>query len=331
MSWKLKAHTLAVLSRLPAGRSLYHFLQKCAGTNRLNVRRDLDRAFELVDLTYQAQGSIQESVCLEVGTGWRPFVPFVLALGGARQVFTLDINPWLTLDYAVETWKSLELFIPEIAGVCRLPEHEVWDRYQSVPRRVRTLQELLAPLNVTYHYPGDARATGLPDRSVDLVVSSNVLEHIPREIQLDIHRESSRVLRPQGLAVHRFNPQDHYATVDARISHANFLRFSAREWHWLGGSGLAYHNRLRSRDYRELFEAAGLSLEICRERIDPRSLESIRSGTLPIHPDYRTYHPEELAVDYMWVVGRPAVEVNPVSSDSPDRHSALSCGISSRD
>lgn len=321
MSWKLKAHTLAVLSRVPAGRSLYHFLQKCAGTNRLNVRRDLDRAFELVDLIHQAQGNIEGAVCLEVGTGWRPFVPFVLALGGAKQVLTLDINPWLTSAYAVETWKSLELFIPEIAAHCRLPEHEVWDRYQAVPRQSRTLQELFTPLKITYQYPGDARRTGLPAGSVDYVVSSNVLEHIPREIQLEIHRESARILNPQGLAVHRFNPQDHYATVDSRITHANFLRFSSQEWHWLGGSGLAYHNRLRSRDYREIFAEAGLHLDICRERIDPRSLELIRSGTLPIHAEFQGYHPEELAVDYMWIVGRRQVPATtpaaPVPSPSP--------------
>src|SRR5690606_31918877 len=110
-----------------AGRSLYHFLQKCAGTNRLNLRRDLDRAFELVDLTFQAGASIEGSTCLEVGTGWRPFVPFVFALGGARRVVTIDVNPWLTDAYAVETWNALELVLPEIAANCRIPEHEAWD------------------------------------------------------------------------------------------------------------------------------------------------------------------------------------------------------------
>jgi len=315
MSWKLKSHALAVLSRLPAGRSLYHLLQKCAGTNRLNVRRDLDRAFELVDLVFQANGTIEDAVCLEVGTGWRPFVPFVFSLAGARQVITLDVNPWLTSSYALETWRSLELFLPEIAAYCKLPEHEVWDRYRSVPRSARSLNSILAPLNIDYVYPGDARETSLRNGSVDIVVSSNVLEHIPRHIQADIHRESRRILRPQGLAAHRFNPQDHFATVDARITHANFLRYSSAEWNWLGGSGLAYHNRLRSRDYREMFLEAGLSIEICRERIDKRSLTLIQSGALPVHPEFSSYQPEELAVDYMWIVCRNPTEVPATSSD----------------
>lgn len=304
MSWKLKAYALALLSRIPAGRTLYHQLQSLSGTNTLNLRRDLNRAFELIDLIHQVDGRVEGADCLEVGTGWRPFVPFVLALGGAKRVLTLDVNPWLSNSYAVETWESLELMLPEIAAYCRLPEHEVWDRYRSVPKGARTVREIFTPLSIEYIYPGDARATGLDGDSVDVVLSSNVLEHIPREIQQQIHSESNRILKPGGLTVHRFNPQDHYSTVDARISNANFLQFSAKEWHWLGGSGLAYHNRLRSRDYRELFTAAGLEIEICRERMDQRSLDQIHSGRLKVHEDFQSYSPEELAVDYMWVVCR---------------------------
>lgn len=37
MNWRMKAHLLAVLSRLPAGRKAYHRLQRVAGTNRLDL------------------------------------------------------------------------------------------------------------------------------------------------------------------------------------------------------------------------------------------------------------------------------------------------------
>ena len=302
MNWKLKAHALAILSRIPAGRSLYHALQKWAGTNRLDADRDLARAFELVELVRQAGGRIAGATCLEIGTGWRPFVPFVLALGGARQVTTLDINPWLTLGYAVETWQALEQFLDVVAARLGLPETEVRDRYRrAVCHQPKSLSQLLAPLKIDYIYPGDARDTGLESISVDLVLSSNVLEHIPPEIQAEIHRESFRVLRPGGLSVHRFNPQDHYSTVDPAITHANFLQYSPGDWNWYGGSGLAYHNRLRSRDYRNLFERTGFEIAVCRERVDERSLKAIRSGQLPIHRDFHRHTLEELAVDYMWL------------------------------
>jgi hypothetical protein len=323
MFWKLKAHALAMLSRVPAGRSAYHWLQKAAGTNRLNVRRDLDRAFELVDLVHQADGQLAGAKCLEIGTGWRPFVPFVLALGGAREIHTLDINPWLTLSYARETWGALEAYLPEIAEMCRASEKEVHTRYALVPRSARSLDQLLAPLNIHYLYPGDARATGLDRGSIDLVLSSNVLEHIPQEIQEAIHCESLRVLRTGGIAVHRFNPQDHFSTVDRGITHANFLRYSNAEWHWYGGSGLAYHNRLRSRDFNQMFAAAGFNLEISRTRIDPRSLAAICSGELAVHPEFAGYSPQELAGDYMWIVARkPAMKKIDIPAPAEDREMA---------
>ncbi|WP_437187413.1 class I SAM-dependent methyltransferase [Planctomicrobium sp. SH668] len=313
MSWKLKAHSLAVLSRVPAGRQIYHLLQKLAGTNRVNSQRDMNRAFELVDLAWEAGETIENSTCVEIGTGWHPFVPFVLALGGAKQVVTIDVNPWLTEQNARETWRSLEPFLPEIAAKCRFPEHEVWDRYRLVPKTAKTINDFFDPLQIRYIYPGDARHTGFAEGSVDLVVSSNVLEHIPLDIQTEIHQESKRILRVGGLAVHRFNPQDHYSTVDSKITNSNFLQFTSKEWEWLGGSGLAYHNRLRTRDYQQMFEQIGFELEVCRERIDARSLEALKSGQLQVADEFNSYTLDELAADYMWVACRkPNLPSTPV-------------------
>jgi hypothetical protein len=264
----------------------------------------LGRVFELVHLIREADEPIEGATIVEIGTGWRPFVPFVLALGGAKRIVTIDVNPWLSKAYAWETWRSLRDSLPEIAAHCRLPENLVQDRYLSVPEEIETLEELLAPLGIEYVYPGDARSTGLPEGSVDVVLSSNVLEHIPREVQADIHRETRRILKPRGIAAHRFNPQDHFATVDPAITNVNFLRYSSARWRWYGGSGLAYHNRLRAPDYRRMFNDAGLNVEICRERIDERSLRVLQAGVLRVHKEFRNYTMEELAVDYMWTVCR---------------------------
>ena len=317
MNWKIKAHSLAVLSRLPAGRQMYHWLQRCAGTNKLQVERDLGRAYELVEMIHESGRFIEGAECLEIGTGWHPFVPMVLSLAGAKRVTTIDVNPWLTEAYVRATWSSLRDHIPEIAARCGLPEIEIRHRYGAGSKASTGLQEFLKRLRIEYRYPGDARVTGFPKDSVDVVVSSNVLEHIPRELQVEIHAETRRILRPGGVAAHRFNPQDHFATVDKTITHANFLQYTSEEWHWYGGSGLAYHNRLRAPDYRNLFEAAGLKLEVCRERIDQRSLKAIESGDLKIADEFAVYSPEELAVDYMWIVCRKKTVTGGVAHETP--------------
>ena len=319
MNWKWKSHVLALLSRLPGGRSAYHRLQRLAGTNRLDIQEELSRAFELVELTREAGGDLLGAECLEIGTGWRPMVPFVLALGGVRHVRTIDVNPWLTTEYAWEGWQALEPHLSAIATTCGSSLKEVEERYRRIGTEPKRLGDLLDPLGIEYIYPGDARAVDAASGSFDLVVSSNVLEHIPYEVQQEIHQESFRLLKPGGLAVHRFNPQDHYSTVDSSITHANFLRFSEQEWKWYGGSGLAYHNRLRAPQYRDLFESAGFDLAICRERLDARTLEALKEGRLPVHADLNGFSHEELAVDYMWVVGRrPLVAAQAAVAGTPD-------------
>lgn len=325
MHWKAKAHVLALLSRAPGGHALYRWLQKITGTSGLRLRRDLDRAFELVELIQQAGGTVQGAEILEVGTGWRPMVPLVLALGGAKRVVTVDINPWLSLAYTRENLAALKPHLDEIADRCGANPSEVRARFQAVPTEVNSLDAILMPLGIEYRCPADARTTGLPNRSLDAVLSSNVLEHIPRDIQQDIHRETSRILKPSGLAVHRFNPEDHFATVDKKITQGNFLQFSSRDWLWYGGSGLAFHNRLRGRDYREMFASAGLEILVDRERTDERTLQAIESGTLPVHPEFAGYSPRELAINYMWLACRrpyvthEAPVANTPSSEAGDR------------
>ena len=50
MKWKLIAHGMAILSRMPGGHRLYHRLQTVLGTNRMDVDEGLRRSIEVIDL-----------------------------------------------------------------------------------------------------------------------------------------------------------------------------------------------------------------------------------------------------------------------------------------
>jgi SAM-dependent methyltransferase len=306
MHWKLKAHTLALLSRAPAGKALYHRLQRCLGTNPPQVQQNIARAAEIVDLIREAGHDPHRGVYMEIGTGWRPFVPFILHLIGAQRIITFDINPWLTKAYAFETCKVLQEHLLAISHRLHVDPQLLQHRYRVATGKGKDLLSLLNGFGVDYRYPGDAQATGLPDNSIDYVCSSNVLEHIPPTVLARIHRESLRVLRTGGLSVHRFNPQDHYCGVDCSITGANFLRYSQRAWRWYGGTGLAYHNRLRCCQHAALFMETGFDIQISRVRMDQRALDAMQQHKLPIHSDFAAFTPAELAADYMWLAARKA-------------------------
>jgi SAM-dependent methyltransferase len=304
MNWKIKAHTLAILSRSPGGNAVYHGLQRILGTNRLNIREALARCVDIVNLIREAGHDSVRGQVLEIGTGWRPFLPFVLSLLGAERVITFDVNPWLTRNYAFETYRALGKHIEQLAADLRVDPAMLRTRYARTLPQATDFKSLLDAFRIEYRCPANACQSGLPNGSIELVCSCNVLEHVSSEILGELHTESARVLKPGGLAVHRFNPGDHFAAIDKRITVANFVQFSAANWHWYGGSGLSYHNRLRCPDHAQLLEQAGFELAVNRVRGNERAAAAVRTGELPVHADYAKFTPDELAADYMWLVGR---------------------------
>jgi SAM-dependent methyltransferase len=302
MHWKVKAHTLALLSRVPGGRKAYHLLQRSLGSHRLDPPEYVRRALEIVEMIREVGRDPQQGTYFEIGTGWRPFLPFILYLVGAEKIISVDVNPWLNQGYTFETYQALGSQLQTIAQRLGIDVSFLKERYEPASE-AKSLSALLDAFHVDYRYPGDARKTGLPDASVDFVCSSNVFQHVPPDILADIHKEAFRILQPGGLAVHRFGPGDHYSHVDRSITAVHFLRFSERQWHWLGGSGLAYQNRLRAIQHQQLLEQAGFSVLTSRVRIDAPSLEAITTGRQPIHEDFAGFTPEELAASQMWLVG----------------------------
>lgn len=302
MHWQYKAKALNLLSRMPCGRQGYLLAQKLLGTTRVHARRDLERASELIELIRDAGQTLRGATCYEIGTGWHPFTPLALYLAGAERVITVDVNPWLSLRSARETVRAAEPELEWFATRNQLPVDQIQERFRRISLQAGNLPELLSGFKTEYIYPGDARNSGLAARSIDFVLSSNVLEHIPPEVLRGIIRESCRILNPGGLCVHRFNPGDHYANTDPEISTANFLRFSQQEWEQYG-SGLAYHNRLRCSQFSRMFAESGLVPVIEETRVDEAALSALKSEMLSPHEDFAGFEASDLAADYMWYVG----------------------------
>jgi SAM-dependent methyltransferase len=303
LSWKKKALVLGMLSRMPGGRRVYHALQRMLGTNKPDPDEYLSRALEIVRMMREHGASPEGAAIFEIGTGWWPFVPFLLALAGARRIITVDINPWLHISYALQTHEALGGRLDMIGKELDIPSATLQARYEATRGHAGSLAGLLEAYRAEYRCPGDARATGLGNDSVDLVVSSNVFAHVPPDILKDIHRESFRILKPGGLGVYRFNLDDSYWYDDQSITSVNFLRFSEVEWRRYG-RGLAYHNRLRGVQHRQLLEEAGFKVLSDKTRVDARAVAAIESGALPVHADFAGFKPEQLAAAYIWMVCR---------------------------
>jgi SAM-dependent methyltransferase len=164
---------------------------------------------------------------------------------------------------------------------------------------IGSIAELETRFGIRYLAPCDARATALPESSVDFVTSTSTLEHIPAEDLVRLLAECRRLLRPDGAFSSRIDLSDHFTHFDRSLSPYNFLRYSDRAWR-LANSSLLHQNRLRRPDYIGAFEAAGF--EVVAEK--PWRPDAALPDDLA--PRFRSYDPADLAVVGLRIVAVPS-------------------------
>jgi SAM-dependent methyltransferase len=285
MRWMAKAAVQRGLGFLPQGERLNYLFQRHVAhslpAGESVFRRKLARAEQHLG-AYEEHGPGTppgEATFYEFGVGWDLAIPLSYAKLGVGRQLLVDIRPSARVELVNDTLSALEL------------------------DPVRSLKELEERFGIEYLAPRDARATGLPDGSVDFVSSTDVCEHVPEDDLARIFRECHRLLRPGGAFSCRIDLQDHYSYFDRSLSPYNFLRYSDRAWRAVN-SPLHFQNRLRSPDYLRLVREAGFDVVVERPSgPSEEGLEQLRR--LPLAPRFRNgYTPEELGVTVLSFVAR---------------------------
>lgn len=121
------------------------------------------------------------------------------------------------------------------------------------------LADVLNECNSQYLTDGVRSLTRLPAASVDFCFSNAVLEHIPKGDFSKLADELVRVLKPNGVCVHRVDLRDHLG------GGLNNLRFSEATWEsaLFRNSGF-YTNRIRYSQIVKIFESAGFECTLPR-------------------------------------------------------------------
>jgi SAM-dependent methyltransferase len=304
VDWRVKGVIQKGLSLLPAGRRLNSVLQeRLGGLRQFEASVDSkihDDWLVLCEHMRELRCPIAGAVFLEIGTGRFPALPLGFTLAGAARCFTYDVDPLLDWRLTRRAWERLEVHLEAIAARLGLDAEDVRGRWRRLAGAA-TLAEFLRAAAIDYRAPADAAATGLPPASIDVVFSNSVLEHVAREAIGPLMRETRRVLRPGGLAIHSVNCGDHYAYFDARLSPIHYLRFGERTWR-VWNNGLQHQNRLRADDFLELTRRAGLEIVLNRQQPRPELLA--RLDELPIAPEFRHYPREQLCTTSVDFVAR---------------------------
>jgi SAM-dependent methyltransferase len=162
--------------------------------------------------------------------------------------------------------------------------------------------ELLDLCRIVYTAPGDAANTGLPDQHIDFHTSFTVFEHVPPNVLEDILREGNRIIKSDGLFVHRIDYGDHFSYADKNISKINFLQYSDDEWAKYAGNRYMYMNRLRHDDFLNLFKRVGHDIVEVEPSIDERSEELLKTKAMKLHNRFDSKAQEVLAITGAWIL-----------------------------
>ena len=295
-SWKMKALITALISLLPGNVKIYQFIQLKYGRLISDPFEQLGASAEILkNLDEARQFRMKLPQIFEIGTGHEPLFPISWFLCGSGPIVTVDLHRRINLEIfkislnqiAENPIKLFAIFDGIVSTNLLKERFDILVKYQNDPVL------LMQKANISYLAPYDATKTGYSDDTFDIHFSNNVFEHIPPETLMHILLEGKRILKSDGIAIHKIDESDHFAHTDNSITTINFLQFSKKVWKLIAGNQYSYHNRLRERDFIKIFELSKFKISKKVSKIDEKAkLEKVNG--FRIHKDYSKFAVDEL-------------------------------------
>lgn len=209
----------------------------------------------------QAGGVADGMQLLEMGTGWVHWESLFTRLFYDVRVILFDV--WDNRQF-----DGFHRYVVELRG--RLAK-EV-DRPPEAIARAEALLDELATLDgfdavyqrlgFTYLIDPVGSLAKVPSQSVDLIISSDVLEHVPASAVTISIGDMARVLKPGGLAAHQIVPSDHLVIYDRSANGKNYIRYTDAQWKRWFENDVQYFNRIQRPEWVRLFREAGFEIVV---------------------------------------------------------------------
>ncbi|MCI0337167.1 MAG: class I SAM-dependent methyltransferase [Acidobacteria bacterium] len=224
--------------------------------------------------------SVDDKVFVEVGTGRTIIIPITLWLCGASRIITVDLNPYLKNELIQEELNFIRCNKDAVLKMFgnSVNQKQFNERFDTIVRGKLDINGFMKESQIEYIAPSDARKLHVCDKTIDYHISNNVFEHVPLEVMSQILSEGKRMLKDDGLMVHRIDFSDHFSHSDHRIPTINFLQYSEEQWLRYAGNRYMYHNRARIDEFEEIMENAGLKIIDKKLEIDQNAVRLIKSG-----------------------------------------------------
>lgn len=241
-------------------------------------------------------GAIRDGMRLmEIGTGWVHWEALFLRCFYDVEIVLMDV------------WDNRQLggfkaYAAELGR--RLDETQ---RSEDQKRRARVVlgsvarcssfDEVYDLLGFRYMIGVENAYSAVRDGELDVIFSSDVLEHIPASAIPQMCREHFRMLKPGGVSSHQVVPSDHLTIYDDQVNSKNYLRYDDAVWRLFFANDVQYVNRIQMSEWAHLLEEAGFEVE-CR----PTACVDVSS--LRIANRFKQLPPSDLGVTVFHVMAR---------------------------
>lgn len=296
LKYHLAAFALKAFSINSATRSAYRWLGNQIGgrARSKSIKASyLQRAHENLRFI-EENGAIADGMQLvELGTGWVHWEALFTRMFYDVRVILFDV--WDNRQFTGFMHYAQQLRARMAAEIDR--DAEAIARAEALLDQVLacdSFDEVYRLLGFSYVINPTGSLQAVADDSVDLVISSDVLEHVPANAVPVLAADLRRVLRPGGHNSSQIVFADHLTIYDRAVHPKNLLRYSSARWKLLYENDLQYVNRLQPSDFRKAFTDAGLVID-AEVIVDRCNLEGLQ-----IDPAFARYP----RVDHETVVNR---------------------------
>lgn len=288
MDWRFKALAFQILDKFyQYGGSNIHYYSQRYITKRLPRKiAPVDKTasnFLLHINTFKKYfGSLDNTTYFEFGAGWDLYSNIVMYCYGIEKQIVVDIQPLIKpelINLVIERLKT-DVLPNSIRQPTKLLSDENY------------LEELKQFYGIYYYGNSDARKTNFPDNSLDLIASTNTLEHIPLSSLKSIFKECYRLCHKGSVISMIIDYSDHYFHTDKKITPYNFLKYNEYIWNYLNPN-IHYQNRLRHSDYKHLFQESGFKIVAETSSTPTNGIEQLKK--LKLDKNFSVYEIEDTA------------------------------------
>ena len=311
MKWWMHWLSQLGMAHLPGGRRLHRLMQDRFGEHRhLESSTRFDNAELFLRKILRLTENVNDPHVVELGTGWIPAVPMTLLLAGVR-VDTFDVTRHVDGCLYGRTRDVLAGRLDRLATAARLPESVIEERLRRVDD-VADFATAAGQLDGRYAAPVDTTSLPYDELTADVVISNLVLQCIPKEVLEPVLRESFRILKPGGHAIHRLYLGDEYAGRDPNRNRLHYLAYTENTWQTWFCHRLKHLNRLRAPQFLAMFEEIGFEVRHTERSVDETSIDHLKQ--IGVDDQFGDFTWEEIATTSLEVTLRKPASV-PIADD----------------